>query len=484
MDNERLPIVPKLCFNWIPTYRYGLFAYRALQQACAMRLKRRASGLQLGNLMDSSGLEIPLYRVRPIAMDTVLKINEHEGYVQHQFAEDLEKFEGGKPFFPITEDIALMVAKPGRETDLINNVTPYMASSPHVTTASLALAGDYAGVNEKNLTDAHLRRKAAAEILQRELALAYECNPDTIRLHLNAVGGVIEATTRYMRTKRPGFRTCLLLPEYWDFMRLVLNYSPEGLRLIHGREELEFPVDAWLEAISKNDNDLVYLSYTSNPIGTAIEQEVFISSLDAIPDDTLFFIDCTSVDIEERSSIEKLKQIIKDFSHKNLLITKSFSKEYNIGDLRIGYAVFTRKETAASIWPFMAGYPPEQVSRTALKHLKAGPQAVIERYRVANNMLQEIACTHKEIKITGNCSNYTLVYFDSPEKCQAMKERVAEVYGDQIYPGELPMLGGGDLGLARDEIDITTMNNIPFLAQNALRLVVTPESVQAFGNLL
>ncbi len=482
MKDDRLPVVPRLCFNWLPTYRYGLFAYKALQQICALRIKKKGEVLTLGTLLESQGLEFPLDRVRPVAIDTVLT---DRGYLRRQFAEVLEPFSNEKLFYPLTEDMALIVVKEGQEgNDLLQNVIPYMSPAPHTLTASLAVAGDYSGVSELRLNEAHLQRKAAAQALKEELAKAYQWKAEKILLHLNAVGGLIEGTARYLHRSKPGFRTCSLTPEYWDFMRYMLTYSPEGLRLVPGRDEDEFPADAWLATLSQPENDFAYISFTSNPVGTTISQETFLAGLEAVPNDTLFFIDCTSVDIEERSSIEKLSTILKTFSHKNLLIAKSFSKEYELGDLRIGYAICTRQETADAIWPYMTGYPPELISKTALAALKTGNTGVLDRYRVANRLLQEMAKSYPRYRFTGDCSNYTLVFCDSADECVRMKELIAKTYGHELYPGEIPMQGGGDLGLSKGELDLTSMKNVPFLAPEALRLVVTPESIQAFQKLL
>jgi histidinol-phosphate/aromatic aminotransferase/cobyric acid decarboxylase-like protein len=484
MNLDRLPVTPRLCFNWLPTYRYGLFAYKALQQSCALLLKEGAKGLELGGIMESKGLARPLTSVRPVALDSLLQTKDHNGYINWQFADALEIFSDGKPYYALSENTALIVTKKDKEKDLLGNVIPYMTSATTTLEASLAVSGCYTGVEQNSLITAHQRRKSAADALCNELAKICDCPAENILLHLNAVGGIIEGTLRYLHKNKPGFTTCALSPEYWDFMRFILTYSAQGLRLIPGRDQGAFPADAWLAAISDPKNDFAYLSYTSNPVGTVIPEDTFLEALNIIPDDTLFFIDCTSIDIKERSSTDFVKRIIKKFPHKNLLITKSFSKEYELGDLRVGYAVFTRRETARAIWPYMAGYPAEQNSRIALAALKQGYSDVMARYTQANLLLREMAAKHPKFHFTGDCSNYTLVFCKSPEQCVEIKQRLQEEYGDKIYPGELPMQGGGDLGLGKGEVDLTSMKDIPFLSPQALRLVVTPESIQAFEKVL
>jgi len=145
---DRLPVTPRLCFNWLPTYRYGLFAYKALQQTGAMLLKNGSRGWELGSVAESKGMQKPLNSVRPIAIDSLLRTSDHHGYIDWQFTDALEQFSDGKPYYAVTEDVALIVTKEDKEKDLLNNVIPYMTSAPTTLTASLAIAGGYAGVKE------------------------------------------------------------------------------------------------------------------------------------------------------------------------------------------------------------------------------------------------------------------------------------------------------------------------------------------------
>jgi histidinol-phosphate/aromatic aminotransferase/cobyric acid decarboxylase-like protein len=476
-----VPLTPRLCFNWLPRYRYALLLYKALQQACAARVFPESSGSSFSSeLVPGGGSHLAPVLVRPVLTDMVLKSGDWCGYLRRQFEPRFLEFKDHAAFYPLTEDLALIAGSEGAG-DLLNNAVPYMSPAPQTLGALLAVAGGYTGCSPERMLAAHDARRAAAAVLQAALAALYAIEDlDLIRLHPAGVGGLIEAVSRYLLNARPGYTTCVLTPEYWDLLRCVLTYSRGGLRPVPGREQEVFPAQAWLAELSRADLDFAYLSYTSNPLGTTVPWQDLLAALDCISDKTLFFLDCTSFDTEDSAGPSKLTLLLRQFAHKNLVIAKSFSKEYDLGDLRIGYALFTRAETAQAVWPYMASYPPEAVSRTALQCLRRGNAPVMADYRRANQELLQHAKHRPQWRISGACSNYTTVFFPSEEAASAMLERLRSRYGEQIYPGELPMQGGGDIGLGKEEIDLTTMKRIPFLSKNALRLMVGSEAVQAF----
>jgi histidinol-phosphate/aromatic aminotransferase/cobyric acid decarboxylase-like protein len=298
-----------------------------------------------------------------------------------------------------------------------------------------------------------------------------------LRLHSAGVGGLIEAATKYMHLSKPGFRTCLLVPEYWDLLRCVLTYSPKGVSIVDGRHEPEFPIEAWLGAISAPEVDFSYISFTNNPLGTTISKDVIHAGIEAINDDALFFIDCTSVDTEESSNEKTIIEILSRFSKKNLLITKSFSKEYNQGHIRVGYGIFTRSEVAKAFDPLLSGNSPQTILVQAISCLKQGNQHVLDAYRRTRKLLEEFAKTHPKIRVSGTTSNYTSLFFSSSEACDDALGKIANTFEDMVYPGELPMQGGGEMGLADGEVSLTSMKQIPYLPTNAIRLLVSTESI-------
>src|SRR6185312_3076163 len=274
------------------------------------------------------------------------------------------------------------------------------------------------GASPAEIDDAHLARRSASDAFNESLCGLYGVGDQgLLRSHSAGVGGLIEAATRYMHFLKPGFKTCILVPEYWDLLRCVLTYSPEGITVVEGRERDVFPEREWLEAISGKDIDFSYISYTNNPLGTTVSHRALIEAIDAIRDDALFFIDCTSLDTEESSSVDVIAGILRAFPKKNLLITKSFSKEYNKGHIRVGYGLFTRRDVADAMWPYMAAYSPATITAEAMQALDDGNAHVLAAYRKIGRGLKQFAEDHPDIRVSGTTSNYTSLFFRDETAC-------------------------------------------------------------------
>jgi len=481
LTTDGIPFPPRPCFNWLPQYRYGLFAYKALQQACARMVSQRGNGVEFVG----KGGDVPVHLVRPVLIDSVLQHDGWLGYALLQAREALQPFSTGELYHPITSDIALIVAKEQGSEELRNNILSYMVPAPQAIEATLALGGGYSGTTKNEIIKAHAERKTAVLKLAATLQNIYGIqDPSLLKLHSAGVGGLIEAATRYLHQKKPGFRACILVPEYWDFLRCILTYTPKNIDVVDGREYETFPEENWLRSLSRPDLDFAYLSFTNNPLGTTVPHATIRKAIDAIPDDALFLIDCTSVDTEESSNTKAITDILKKFPRKNLLITKSFSKEYNKGHLRVGYGLFTRKETADGMWPLMAAYSPVSVVTESLNALANGNAHILHAYRKIGRQLRDFAKAHPKIRVSGTTSNYTSLFFESEEECTKAYELIEAAYGGKVFPGELPMQGGGHIGLGQGEVSLTSMKKIPFFPKNGLRLLVTETSVQQIHEVL
>lgn len=485
LTNDGIPFEPRPCFNWLPQYRYGLYAYKALQQACANMLTDNGDSIEFTKPGTAGAHNIPLHLVRPALMDSVIQMQGWKGYVLMQAEDSMRRFSDGRLFYPLTKDIALLVAKETGSSHLLNNVLSYTTPAPQSIEANLAIGGGYFGATPDEITASHHIRRGHADEMLRYLSNMFQLpNTSQIRLHSAGVGGLIEAATKYMDVTKPSFKTCLLVPEYWDLLRCVLTYSPRGVTVVDGRHNEVFPEEDWLQAISQPSLDFSYISFTNNPLGTTVPKGSLFKAIDAINDDTLFLIDFTSVDTDEPSSEEVIKQILADFPGKNLLITKSFSKEYNQAHIRVGYGVFSRPEIAEAIWPYMAAYSPASILLQAKNCLAAGTADVIRAYSKTKQQLFDFARSHPRIRVTGTNSNYTSLFFPTENECSEALQRITESFGPLVYPGELPMQGGGHMGLSEGEVSLTSMKRIPFLPTNALRLLVTESSVDQIGALL
>ncbi|TAH35621.1 MAG: hypothetical protein EYC62_04195 [Alphaproteobacteria bacterium] len=482
---DGVPFPSRPCFNWLPQYRYGLFVYKALQQACAGLLSYQGDKIDFAKSGTRGAGDVPLHLVRPVLMDWVIRQGNYSGYVLNAAESALQPFTNGELYYPLTADLALIVAKQEGSNALLNNVLPYMTPAPQTVEALAAVGGGYYGATPAEIAAAHIARKTATEKFNSKLRGMYGVqNPDSLRTHSAAVGGLIDACTRYLHATKPGFRTCMMVPEYWDLLRCVLTYSAKGLRAVEGLADGKFPEKEWLTAISQPDVDFAYISYTNNPLGRPTPHASIIKAIDAISDDALFFIDCTSIDIKESSNEAVVSDILKKFPHKNLLIAKSFSKEYNKGHIRLGYGLFTRPDFANALWPYMAGYPSVANIAEGLECLDQGNAHVLGAYRDISRQLAEFAKTRPHIRVSGMESNYTTLFFESEDACSKARGLIEAEFGSKVFPGELPMQGGGDMGLGQGEINLTSIKRIPFLPANGLRILMTTETVANLSKVL
>lgn len=92
-------------------------------------------------------------------------------------------------------------------------------------------------------------------------------------------------------------------------------------------------LQAMLEAINQ-DTKLVYICNPNNPTGTICEREVLVEFVTKIPQNTIVLIDEAYLDFTKQQSLSNL---VND--HKNIIITKTFSKIYGLAGARIGYAI-------------------------------------------------------------------------------------------------------------------------------------------------
>jgi histidinol-phosphate aminotransferase len=109
-----------------------------------------------------------------------------------------------------------------------------------------------------------------------------------------------------------------------------------------GHELRLVPLESWgfdLEAIADGINSrtrIVYLANPNNPTGTMFTRDAFEHFMTRVPSDVLVILD------EAYDAYAALHQDYPngtDYDYPNLLVTRTLSKIYGLGGLRIGYAV-------------------------------------------------------------------------------------------------------------------------------------------------
>ncbi|MGI6712166.1 MAG: histidinol-phosphate transaminase [Bacillota bacterium] len=95
-------------------------------------------------------------------------------------------------------------------------------------------------------------------------------------------------------------------------------------------------LDAMLEAITERTK-IIFICNPNNPTGTIIVKGQLDRFLDAVPEDILVVIDEAYYEYVENKEYPNSIEYIKE--GKNVMVTRTFSKIYGLGGLRIGYGI-------------------------------------------------------------------------------------------------------------------------------------------------
>ena len=169
-------------------------------------------------------------------------------------------------------------------------------------------------------------------------------------------------------------------------------------------------LDAMRKSIQANTK-VVYLANPNNPTGTYIEKTVLINFLNNIPSSIIVVLD------EAYSDYISLKDYPDGISllnqYPNLVVTKSFSKAYGLGGLRIGYSVSS--PDVADILNRVR--PPFNVSSISLEAAKASfldEEYIKDTVTLNTSGMQQMCNTFNELDIKFISSVANFISFKSP----------------------------------------------------------------------
>ncbi len=111
-------------------------------------------------------------------------------------------------------------------------------------------------------------------------------------------------------------------------------------------KDFHYDLDGMLKKISSRTK-LIFIANPDNPVGTYISERALKDFLRFVPKQVVVVLDEAYYDFArvKQDYPESLK-LLKD--HKNLIVTRTFSKAYGLAGLRIGYAV-TSPEIAVAL---------------------------------------------------------------------------------------------------------------------------------------
>ena len=109
-----------------------------------------------------------------------------------------------------------------------------------------------------------------------------------------------------------------------------------GLPVTPPLVDLEFDMEAVAAAVNQKTK-LVMLATPNNPTGTAVSTARLKTLLDAIPSNVIVLVDEAYREFADPALGDPVTDLLPD--HRNVIITRTFSKAYGLAGLRVGYAI-------------------------------------------------------------------------------------------------------------------------------------------------
>lgn len=209
---------------------------------------------------------------------------------------------------------------------LASNENPY-APVPSVVEAIQAAAG---GAN----------RYADHRATELRAALAGWIGVDTDRIAVGcgSVGLLQQLCLTYLDPGDEAVYPWLSFEAYPVCVKMM-NAVPVNPPLVDHR----FDMEAVAAAVTERTR-LVLLATPNNPTGTAISTAEIGALLQAIPDDVIVLVDEAYREFADPALGDPVTELLPH--HRNLVISRTFSKAYGLAGLRIGYAITDREIVA------------------------------------------------------------------------------------------------------------------------------------------
>lgn len=128
-----------------------------------------------------------------------------------------------------------------------------------------------------------------------------------------------------------GDKVLIISPTYDNFRVTIQSFGAQ-INYFRLAENFSFKENKFIQNMKKIKPKLVYLCNPNNPTGTTYSM-VQIEKLIKMFKNTMFLIDEAYFEFEGNSS----KDLVK--THKNILVTRTFSKAFALAGFRIGYLI-------------------------------------------------------------------------------------------------------------------------------------------------
>ncbi|NNK91309.1 MAG: histidinol-phosphate transaminase [Acidimicrobiia bacterium] len=151
-----------------------------------------------------------------------------------------------------------------------------------------------------------------------------------------------------------------------------------------------FDLDAVAAAVTDRTK-VVFLATPNNPTGTAVSMSAVAGMLGRIPDDVIVVVDEAYREFNDPGLGDPVTDLLP--AHRNVVVTRTFSKAYGLAGLRVGYAVADPEivvELDKVLLAFSVSGPAQAGALAAIEHrdeaMMRVSELVAERERVVTTL--------------------------------------------------------------------------------------------------
>lgn len=241
---------------------------------------------------------------------------------------DLRAYDPGHDLVALRREFAQRVPQQMLQNGLIelgSNENPY-GPSPRAREAALAAIDEMYRYPDPRGGDLKRALAAAHGVDQSQISLGNGSHE--LLMHLAQVfagPGIDVVLPQY------GFAVFAIAARAAGANALIVPALPADDAMPYGHD-----LDALLAAVTP-DTRLLYVANPNNPTGTWYPADAFERFLTAVPERTLVVVDEAYAECADARDYASALALLG--KHRNLIVTRTFSKAYALAGLRVGYAI-------------------------------------------------------------------------------------------------------------------------------------------------
>ena len=268
-----------------------------------------------------------------------------------------------------------------------------------------------------------LTKNEQSDLLNVELVYGHTNGTPTLREKISklyngarpenilATSGSAEANfVAIMSLLNPGDELIYMVPNYLQIRGIARNIGVNVIELPL-REKLGWQWDInELEAIISDKTKMIAVCHPNNPTGSIFYKNELIKFLNKIKKTTLVVLDAAYCEYIKDNKYDDGMKLVKNYS--NLIITRSFSKIFALGGLRIGWG-YANSKIISQLYQYKKPFNVSRLSCIAAQESLKNKKWINESIK-NNSVNKTLTCkqlNNKSFKIIDTEANFILLKF-------------------------------------------------------------------------